>query len=394
MNWIAWLVLQSDPTAAIVVNDADYRELQAPIDRYIADVTKRWPIKFKVLADREWKKPKEIREALRGIANLEGAILVGRLPLMTYRAKEHLKSYPDKDGNVGVCSLYYEDLDGTYKDEGPLEDGDCKQGPNRGAEIWVSFVYGSPEQARKFFDKTHRYYSGERKYNGRVLLWQTLDIEPANADIKELDGIFKRSEIDHYGKDETTIEQGKMALVRSDLTKVEVFTKENCPTPAWKYHKKDNPLVDQLLRLSSEYYDLYEVHYGGGYFHAYLLTDQVKKLKASPKIACLNACRTGQFDYDPAKSIALAYLFETDGTLAVMGPTVEASWSQLYNLVYRFMAKGDYLGRAWLRKDRLSELDERDVAPGHAAGKTTYHDHTLPSRGSALLGDPFVRLRD
>jgi len=56
--------------------------------------------------------------------------------------------------------------------------------------------------------------------------------------------------------------------------------------------------------------------------------------------------------------------------------------------------KGDPLGRAWLKKDQLSELDEQDVAPSHASGKTSYHDHTLSSRGSALLGDPFVRLRD
>jgi hypothetical protein len=325
---------------------------------------------------------------------------------MKFKTKLLTEYYDDKKrGNVAVCPMYFQDLDGEFDTpkNGILQVENCRQGKNPGAEIWVSFIYPSSsdnakgiEQIKKFFDKTHRYYTGKQKYNGRVLLWQTLSVDPTNADVKELVKVFSKEEIDYYGKDETYKDPTTklLCLKKIDLTKIGTLTKENNPVPGWKYQGDRNPLVKQLAKVSGALYDLYEVHYGGGYFHAYLSTDDVKGQKSSPKIVCMNACRTGQFDYDPTRSIALAYIFDTDGTLAAMGPTVEANWSQLYNMVYRFMGEGDYLGRAWLRKDQITTLPTTDVVPTEKPGKTNFHDHTIPDHGSTLVGDPFVRLRD
>lgn len=398
-------------TCAIVTHREDLPALREPLERYCADVRGRWPgVRFKLLADRRWQSAAEVRRALKRLRTstrppLEGAILVGRLPLARYRAHLHRDTYRDEGGNVGVMPMYFQDLDGCFEDpdgDSVFEDGDVHQGPQHGAEIWVSFLYPSAlergsglAQVRSFLHKTHRYYQGELDYNGRVLLWQTLSVAPANADVNELVAAFDRSEIDHYGKDGTATdpETGRRVLERTDLEKLGVLTKENCPVPVWKYHGPDNPLLHQLRGLANRNYDLCEIHYGGGYSHAYLLLGDVRSLDASPKIVALNACRTGQFDYRPRSSIALAWLYETEGTLAVMGPTVEASWSQLYNLVYREMARGAFLGRAWCAKDRTSELDAREVNPRAEPGPTHYHDHTKPSRGSALLGDPFLPIR-
>jgi hypothetical protein len=117
--------------------------------------------------------PAEIRETLRQFhlnSSLAGALLIGNLPAAEY------EMFTEWDYERFPIDLYYMDLDGTWTDtdnDGVLDQHTGKVAP----EIWIGRIetskLGNDEATliNKYFDKNHRYRTGELSAPNRALTY-------------------------------------------------------------------------------------------------------------------------------------------------------------------------------------------------------------------------------
>ncbi|MEZ5359357.1 MAG: putative Ig domain-containing protein [Candidatus Zixiibacteriota bacterium] len=158
---------------AIIVNSSLLASIQTSIDQYLLDLTAAGFTG--TVYTMSGGTPDSLRAFLQTLyaASVVGAVLIGDLPVAWYEADcwdpvEH-EEFP--------CDLFYMDMDGTWEDL----DIDGKYDYHTGdltPEIWVGRLtasplsYGGSSEAaliNNYFDKNHRYRTGQMIYKNRGL---------------------------------------------------------------------------------------------------------------------------------------------------------------------------------------------------------------------------------
>lgn len=164
-----------------LVDQETYSQIEAHVQTYKQAVETHLPVTLLVDHERNYKQmsPEEIRHLLQEYYEEEsivGVILAGRLPYALWE---------NHDGNSGILSSFYEDLDGTFEDKGRYEGTNFLPGSPNGlydhhdwgspsADIFVAWLYPSPkhevDELKFFLEKARRYHSGDLNYRHRGLV--------------------------------------------------------------------------------------------------------------------------------------------------------------------------------------------------------------------------------
>ncbi len=128
---------------ALVVEDSLYSALGSKIDRLEADVAGHCDTVFVLYTTGSGA---DVRNTLIGLynepASLEGALLVGDIPVVKYEMYQPFEPTYEKF----VCDLFYMDMDGTWSDNltnSPFQSGvldGWSESSNETIEIWVSRI--------------------------------------------------------------------------------------------------------------------------------------------------------------------------------------------------------------------------------------------------------------
>jgi hypothetical protein len=130
-----------------------------------------FPVKLAVVA-RDWKTPQEVREAIKSLhreKGISGVILVGAMPMHRFFMHEHANPNP----------VYFEDFDLRFVDKNKDGVDDAYEGKPQ-LKIWVANIRASEKEQdddlpglRRFFAKTHDYYTGKTVPELRTLFFST-----------------------------------------------------------------------------------------------------------------------------------------------------------------------------------------------------------------------------
>jgi hypothetical protein len=178
---------------ALVVAQDIQASISQKLTRYIADLeAKGYTVEQSTYSTAGTAE--DLREYLKGIYGLRGAVLVGDLPAAWYQMNDDWNG----DGEIEVdhddyeefpCDLYLSDLDGVWHDDSvfeanytPLSGGsdgiyDSRTG-NRSAEIWVCRIDAShitledqPALYQSYFDRDHAYRQAEFRLPSKGLFY-------------------------------------------------------------------------------------------------------------------------------------------------------------------------------------------------------------------------------
>lgn len=166
---------------ALLVENGTHNQLTAEINQYKDDVESHFPVKVLIVAG-QWNSPIEVRTALKNSYqhdHIVGAVLVGDIPM--HRFFIHGSPRPNP--------LYYEALDAPFSDDDHDGVDDHYQWSPDMMKIWAANIRGEVaehdpeiETLRQFFVKTHKYYSGQTRFEDRALAITDKDW-PDGADI-------------------------------------------------------------------------------------------------------------------------------------------------------------------------------------------------------------------
>jgi len=164
---------------AVLVHESDYPKLRSCLSTYETDVEQRFDVDL-LITPGNWKTAEAVRGTLLNLYNnqaIVGAVLVGLLPYAIWY-----------DPGPQPLSVFYEDLDGDFRDIGYMKAYGEKSEPDNGVydfwetkepdplEIWVTWIRpqsSDPDHIatlKRFFNKTHNYYIGNAIYPKRGLI--------------------------------------------------------------------------------------------------------------------------------------------------------------------------------------------------------------------------------
>jgi len=368
---------QTDDPVGFLIDRDDYKELKPLVDAFRKAVERACPVKLVMSHEAAWttETPERVRDELRRLhekREITGAVLCGTFPHKLWRSRENNRVQD------AASSFYYQDLDAEFSDA----DGDGrldtrKQGPKAGAEIWVAWMAppaSKPDEARallkKFLQKCLDHYAGRTRVENRLLLYQSMDNGwyYTNSALSALvPSLFKPSEVDHFGRDGTV--------------------SQPAPTPLKGAPVEGKPIdlgsARYLELWNSKTYTICEIVAHAAFDSQLYVEGQklvraedIRRAKGGALYCAVMGCQSGAFNYNPSKALILAYPFGDSVCLAASGCAFLQSWKGHHDIIYRGLAEGKYLGRAWF--DRL-----RSDADGNLFDNP-FHDNTL-------AGNPFLR---
>lgn len=169
----------------ILVNRDDYDYLREDLNKFESDVEARFPIFIKTLPITNLRNysAADVREILinecelniSGCKNMEGAIFVGDVPYALYDQIYDVYAIPQP----APFMFYYQDLDASFARE---ENGHYFKyidfGKHEGPEIFISWIKASKDpsagmsidQLKRYFDKHHKFFSGEIKPENKAVV--------------------------------------------------------------------------------------------------------------------------------------------------------------------------------------------------------------------------------
>jgi hypothetical protein len=162
-------LLAAEPDrVAILLRETTQKALAEPLRTYVADVEQRFPVKLHVVA-RDWKTPEEVRTAIKSLhekSGISGVVLIGAMPMHLFFMHEHPNPNP----------LYYEDFDLRFVDKNKDGVDEAYEGKPQ-LKLWVANIRAAEKEnhddlpaLRRFFAKTHDYYTGKTVPELRTLL--------------------------------------------------------------------------------------------------------------------------------------------------------------------------------------------------------------------------------
>ncbi len=172
----------------LLINADLYAATASALDQYIQDLEAE---NRTVLVDTVRQgTPEDIRGLLQSIPALEGAVLIGDLPVAWFQMLDDFEQNDTLDGYEEFpIDLYYMDLDGIWSDSLEyymIEDRDTliagsdgifdHHSGNLSPEIWIGRLTASPlgnEEllVEMYFNKVHRYRQGDLSLTPRALIY-------------------------------------------------------------------------------------------------------------------------------------------------------------------------------------------------------------------------------
>ncbi|MGL4629921.1 MAG: hypothetical protein ACRCVT_01850, partial [Leadbetterella sp.] len=145
---------------AVVVNSSIYDEVRGSIHQYVLDLANDGY--FGQIYTVNGASPSGLKNLLKNIVGLKGAVFVGDVPVAWYRLVNDFYG----DTTEFPCDLYYMDLNGTWSDPDGNGVFDSNSG-NVQPEIWVSRVWtptlggNSVQLINDYFSRNHSFRIGQ-----------------------------------------------------------------------------------------------------------------------------------------------------------------------------------------------------------------------------------------
>ncbi|MFM2168599.1 MAG: hypothetical protein RIS79_2970 [Verrucomicrobiota bacterium] len=343
---------------AILLREPTLKALAEPLRTYVADVEQRFPVKLHVLA-RDWQTPQEVRESiksLQGQSGISGVILIGAMPMHRFFMHEHPNPNP----------LYFEDFDLRFVDKNKDGVDEAYEGKPQ-LKLWVANIRATEKAndddlpaLRRFFAKTHDYYTGKVVPELRTLLFSS---EEPTEDWAGSGDWFKRR-------------GGTRFSAPRDVTILEAKT---CTHKAALEAFKEHSYSLTCVALHSD-------ETGHALFDEDLMAQEIFDLKTGSLITISHGCfaanwiKTEHDDNGP--NCGLSWVFGKHLGQAVVGQ-VRSGGVGFDDLIYQRLRAGDYLGKAYLPCKQAHEIE-------HAMGDKSPGDIVS---GILMIGNPFLTLK-
>jgi hypothetical protein len=353
----------------VVVIDAQlYPWIKDKFTRYLDEVQERFPVEFSLvnvnsLRSRNPIAPSELRKILQDeytVNGTIGALFVGQIPYALWNQ--------GVGNNSGQLSVFYEDLDGAFEDTNG--DGFYDYhifGPHEGPEIWVCWmrppVIGQVFFMNRFFEKTHRYYTGDVVTTKKAFVACHEDYDnnfygPIGV-VPVLQDIYGATNVDTDGEG-------------VDLTTADEI---------WKQLRANRYEVFDTWQHANAHYQAWD----DGGFSSF----KVLGLSHGALMTFLYGCHSADFWTAPGTTpfninIAVSYVFGRSIGQAASG----TSWS--YGTEYKYMiyeAMRDhqmYLGNAWFTMESFVET------ASFVEQRYPERDPHTECAGNTLIGNPFL----
>lgn len=343
---------------AILLNEPTLKALDEPLRTYIADVEARFPVKLEVVA-RDWKTPEEVRASIKGLHRkdpIAGVILVGAMPMHRFFMHEHANPNP----------VYYEDFDLEFVDRNADGVDDAYKGKPE-LKVWVANIRACEDARnddipglRRFFAKTHDYYTGKAVPELRTLFFST---DPPTADWAGAGDWFKRRGGARFSTPEdVTLLEGKACTHDAALSAL----------------KKHSYSLTCIALHSDET--------GHAMDDGDLMAHEIAGLSTGSLITISHGCFAANWTKTEADrsgpNCGLSWVFGKHLGQAVVGQ-VRSGGVGFDNLIYERLRAGDYLGKAYLPCKQAHEIE-------HAMGDHVPGDIVS---GILMIGNPFLELR-
>lgn len=343
---------------AILLHERTEKALAEPLRTYVADVEARFPVKLQLFA-RDWKTPAEVRAVIKSLhreSPVAGVILVGAMPIHLFFMHEHPNPNP----------LYYEDLNLEFVDNDKDGVDDAYKGRPE-LKIWVANIRVSEKARdddlpglRRFFSKTHDYYTGKAVPELRTLLFSS---EVPTEDWAGSGDWFKRRGGTRFSAPaDVTILEGKSCTHQAALG-------------AFKKHSYSLTCV--ALHSDETGHALYDED---------LMAQEIFDLKTGSLITISHGCFAANWtktEHDNnGPNCGLSWVFGKHLGQALVGQ-VRSGGVGFDDLIYERLRAGDYLGKAYLPCKQAHEIE-------HAMGDHVPGDIVS---GILLIGNPFLALK-
>ena len=356
---VASPLLAAEPDrVAILLREPTLKALAEPLRLYMADVEQRFPVKLHVVA-RDWKNPAEVRAAIKSLhdqSGISGVILIGAMPMHRFFMHEHPSPNP----------LYYEDFDLRFVDKNKDGVDEAYEGKPQ-LKLWVANIRATEKAnhddlpaLRRFFAKTHDYYTGKVVPELRTLFFGGESSTEEGA--VPGDWFIRRGGTRFSAPADVTILEGKGCTHRAAL---DAFQKHSYSLTCVALHSDET---------------------GHALFDEDLMAHEIFDLKTGSLITISHGCfaanwiKTEHDDNGP--NCGLSWVFGKHLGQAVVGQ-VRSGGVGFDDLIYQRLRAGDYLGKSYLPCKQAHEIE-------HAMGDHTPGDIVS---GILLIGNPFLTLK-
>lgn len=336
---------------AVLVRPSLAEELSSELAQYMADVESQEKVEFEVVQE-DFQTPAEIRNALKQLwreKKIEGAILIGSLPMHRFYMHEHANPNP----------LYFEDFSLEYKDA----DGDGAAESYTGSpevRIWVANIRASEmanddnvDGLRKFFRKVKKFRDGQLNYEKRAII--VTDAELGMRDDETKLGRFL------YGQAGVEL----LATPKNTLT-------------FFRTAFQDKAYAICTMGVHSDWS-------GQGLEEGDLSSKEIKEMKTGAILTLNHGCFTGNWCVSEKEgtgiSTAQAWAFGEGVGITVVA-NVRSGCIYGYPNLCESLREGNSIGAAYLAAKQ----------DGEAEMHREYPDGSIVS-GVLLLGDPFLRFQ-
>jgi hypothetical protein len=343
---------------ALVLRESTCAALQAPLDQYVRDVEQRFPVKVHVVKG-TWETPQEVREAIKSLHDdkaIAGVILVGAMPMHHFFMHEYPNPNP----------LYYEDFNLEFIDTNKDSVDDAYKGTPH-LKVWVASIRASEKSTeddipglRRFFAKTHDYYTGKTVPEPRTLFFSA---EPITSDWAGAGDWFRRRGGARFSSPrDVTLLEGKACTHEAAL---EAFKKHSYSLTCVALHSDET---------------------GHALFDEDLFAQEIADMSTGSLITISHGCFAANWtktEHDNSgPNCGLSWVFGKHLGQAVVAQ-VRSGGVGFDDLIYTRLRAGDYLGKAYLP---CKQAHETEASPGdHVPGDIV--------SGILLIGNPFLELK-
>lgn len=338
---------------AILVRQQTYGALKAEISCYEADVEKRFPVNLQVVKG-VWSKPEEVRSTVKRLhkeKQVAGIVLVGAMPMHRFHMHEFDNPNP----------LYYEDYELQFRDRDGNGIPESYDGTPR-PKVWVANLRGvegeqddGVEVLRKFFNKTHAYYTGKVRIEPRALAVTDSDWpEGANLFSENVgQKLFGRAGVDVLNCKEATPKTIYGAFAKRAYT---MFYVQLHSTPTQQDTSDGSLFSKDIAELATG--ALFTVNHG-----------------------CSNCNWMKNQSVEKGRNTGMSWVFGKGVGQAVVG-NVRVGMVYGQDALYSRILAGEYLGKAYLSLKVSAEAEmNREYQKGDVVS------------GVLLIGNPFLIIK-
>jgi hypothetical protein len=334
---------------AILLRPSVWRELSPEISAYMEDVSTSEQVEFELI-QQDFDSPEQVRRLLRTLwekKGIEGAILIGAIPMHRFFMHEHANPNP----------LFYEDFSLEYRDA----DGDGAAESYSGkpdVKIWIANMRASEkatedelEGLRHYFNKIKRFRAGEIVYQKQAIIITDAELGLRDEETKLGRVLFGQSGVDLLATPKNSLSNFRSAF-------------------------RDKAYAICTMGVHSDWA-------GQELEEGELSASEIKNMTTGAILTLNHGCFAGNWCVSEKEgtglSTAQSWVFGSGVGISVIA-NVRSGCIYGYAKLCKSLRMGDRLGRAYLAAKSEGELEMH----------REYPDGSIVS-GVLLFGDPFLK---